>query len=119
MALKNEGNERAILAYEKYKNAIVEYIGKYYFELQGQVDAIVFTAGVLENNVNLREDIVNDMAHVLNIRLNKEVNDNLGYGHELKEGLITTLDSKLGIYVIPTNEEIMILRDTYHIINHK
>jgi len=117
VALKNENDDQAILAYTKYKNSIIKYIAQYYFELQGQVDAIVFSAGVLENNAKLREDIVNDISLVMGVKINKDVNDILGYGHELKEGLITTSDSKLGIYVVPTNEEIMILRDTYKIIN--
>lgn len=118
VALKNDNNEQALLAYTKYKNTIIKYIAEYYFKLQGNVDAIVFTAGVLENNAKLREDIVNDISPVISSYINKDINDNLGYGHDLKEGLITTPESKLPIYVIPTNEEIMILRDTYKIINH-
>lgn len=118
VALKNSGDEQAILAYNKYKNTIIKYLGEYYFKLHGKVDAIIFTAGVLENNVKLREDIINDISEVMDIRINHSVNNNIGYGHELREGIITTEDSKIKVYVIPTNEEIMILRDTYDLINN-
>ena len=113
------GEELGGLAYEMFKNSIVKYIAEYYFDLEGCVDAIIFTAGVLENNVLFREDIVNKLSNPMNIKLNKEINDNIGVGHELDGGLITTDDSKIQVLVVPTNEEVMILRDTYEIINDK
>lgn len=117
--LKNKKDERAILAYEMYKNSIVKHIAEYYFELEGEVSSVVLTAGVLENNVMLREDIINGVSKVMGIKLDMEMNNNIGYGHEFKEGMITSRNSKIPFYVIPTSEEIMIARDTYRIANGK
>jgi len=117
LAKKLDGDERGILAYNMFMDSIIKYIAEYYFELNGCVDAIVFTAGVLENNVMLREDIVNRLSKPMSLSLNKCMNDNIGYGHELDEGVITTDDSKIQVLVVPTNEELMIVRDSYSIIN--
>lgn len=117
MALKEKDDERAILGYKMYTDAIVKHIAEYYFELEGEVDAVVFTAGVLENNVLVRESIINDVSKVMNVRVNQDMNNNIGYGHELKEGKITTDDSRVAFYVMPTNEGVMIARDTYRIAN--
>ena len=117
LALKLDGNENGMLAYNMFKDSIVKYIAEYYFELEGELDAIVFSAGVLENNIMLREDIVNSISRVMGISINKDMNDNIGYGCELDMGIITSSDSKIPVWVIPTNEEIMILRDSYKIIN--
>ena len=114
--LMNEGNSEAILAYLVFMDSIIKYIAEYYFELEGSVDAIVFTAGVLENNPVLRTDIINKLSKVMDIKVNTSINDNIGYGRENKEGIITTDDSRLPIYVLPTDEEVMIVRDTYRII---
>jgi len=115
---KLDGEENGILAFDMFMNSIVKYIAEYYFDLDGKVDAVVFTAGVLENNVLLRDKIVNKLSNPMGVYLNKEMNENIGYGHELSEGLITTDDSKTQIWVLPTNEEVMILRDCYNIINN-
>ncbi len=118
VALEQEGNDLANLAYDMYSESIVKHIAEYYFKLSGKVDAIVFSAGVLENNIKLREDIINKISNAMNITLDKKSNNNLGYGKENKEGLISTKDSKTLVYVVPTNEEVMILRDTYKLINN-
>ena len=115
--LKDNGDEQAILAYTMFRNSIIKYIAEYYFRLKGDVDAVVFTAGVLENNTLLREDIINYVSSSMNVYINKEINDNIGYGHDIKEGIITTDNSKIPFYVIPTSEEIMIVRDCYKIVN--
>lgn len=117
LSIMNNGDEFGLLAYNMFMNSIIKYIGQYYFELDGLVDAIVFTAGVLENNPVLREDIINKITNSMSVYLDKESNDNIGYGRDNDMGLITTNDSKTQIWVIPTNEEIMILRDSYNIIN--
>lgn len=119
IALKSDGNNNGILAYEMFRSSIVKYIAEYYFDLNGDVDAIVFTAGVLENNPVIREDIINKLSKPMGIYLNKEINNDIGAGHSLDSGLITMDDSKISVYVIPTNEEVMILRDTYDIVNRK
>ena len=116
LALKNSGDELGILAYNMFRDSIIKYIGEYYFLLEGNIDAIVFTAGVLENNPLLREDIVNKISNILKVNINKEINDNIGAGRELDEGVITTGDSSISILVVPTNEEVMILRDLCEIV---
>ena len=116
MAMIKEGNEQAKLAYEIFMDSIVKHIAEYYFELEGKVDAMVFTAGVLENNTQIREDIISKLSGAMNIFIDKESNDNIGYGHDKKTGIITSKKSSIPIYVIPTDEEVMIVRDTYELI---
>ena len=117
MDLIKQGNKQAKLAYDIFMDSIIKHIAEYYFELNGTVDAIVFTAGILENNTAIRENIINKLSNPMGIHVNKIANNNIGYGHELKEGIITTDNSKIAVYVIPTDEEVMIVRDTYKIIN--
>ena len=100
------GNERCILAQEIYVKRIVEYISKYYV-LLGGCDAIIFTAGIGENSVITREQII-DKLEVLGIKLDKSKNN--VRGEEVK---ISTEDSSVPVYIIPTNEELMIARDTF------
>lgn len=116
LSLIKEGNSQAKLAYEIFMDSIVKHIAEYYFELDGRVDAIVFTAGILENNTIIREDIINKISGSIGSYVDKSSNDNIGYGHDKKSGIITTTDSKVPVYVIPTDEEVMIVRDTYKLI---
>ncbi len=110
------GNEKAILANEMYVNRIVEYIAKYYVELDGKVDALVFTAGLGENAIAFREEVLEKLAS-LGITLNKDINNNIASYKEYHEGVISGDDSKVKVYVIPTNEELMIAQDTLELIN--
>ena len=100
-------------------DAIIKHIAEYYFELEGKLDAIIFTAGVLENNVKLRMDILNKLNGSMGIIIDSVVNSNIGYGHDLKEGKITIDESRYPVYVVPTSEEVMIVKDTYRIVNEK
>ena len=75
--LAQSGDESAKLAIAKLRESIKDYIGSYYFKLNGEVDAIIFTAGIGENSSSIREDLVNSMSKVLGIKLNKENNDNI------------------------------------------
>ncbi len=104
-----EGNEQAKLALEKYVRSIVNYIASYYVELEG-ADAIILTAGVGENGPLVRKMIVEKLA-CLGIKLNEE--NNKLRGETVK---ISTDDSKVAVYVIPTNEELMIAEDTLNLI---
>ena len=106
--IKN-GNERCILAQEMYVKRIVEYIAKYYV-LLGGCDAIVFTAGVGENSISTRKEILDKLA-VLGIKVDEEANNVRG-----EERKITTDDSAVPAYIIPTNEELMIAKDTYSLV---
>lgn len=106
-----EKHQRSITAHYLYVNSIVGYIAKYYVELGG-VDAIAFTAGVGENAPHVRRMVLDRLA-CLGIKVDREKNDQLRLG---KEGLITKEDSSIPCYVIPTNEEVMIARDTANLI---
>lgn len=105
----NSGNERCKLAQEMYVKRIVEYIAKYYV-LLGGCDAIVFTAGVGENSIMTRKQIIEKLA-VLGIKLDENANNVRG-----TEAKITTDDSSIPAYIIPTNEELMIAKDTYSLV---
>lgn len=102
-----EGNDRAKLALEMFAYKVKQYIGSYAAALNG-VDAIVFTAGVGENDRNMREMIMTDMDY-LGIKFDKEWNKNCPRGEETE---ISTPDSKVRVFVIPTDEEMTIARDT-------
>lgn len=110
-AIRN-GNEDARLALDMYVDRIVRYIAEYYLELGGNVDAIVFTAGVLENGAETRASILNALAPI-GIKLNEEVNDAIAGFKEITAGIITAEDSTIPVYVEPTNEEVMIARDAF------
>ena len=107
------GEEKSILALNMYVRRIVDYIAKYYFELKG-CDAIIFTAGVGENGAYERSKIV-EQLEFLGIHLNAPFNEQIASYHDIHEGKITTDDSSIPVYVIPTDEEIMIARDTYNL----
>ncbi len=105
-----EGNERCILAEEMYVNSIVKYIAQYYV-LLGHVDAIAFTAGIGENSPETRLKVIEKLA-CLGIKIDPEKNNVRG-----KFAKISTDDSSVKVFVVPTDEELMIARDTLNIIN--
>ena len=107
------GEEKSTLALNMFVKRIVDYIAKYYFELEG-CDAIVFTAGVGENGAFERRKIV-EKLEFLGVKLDREFNEKIASYHDIHEGRITTEDSTIPVYVIPTNEEVMIARDTYNL----
>lgn len=113
--LSNSGDEKAKLAIKMLRNSIVKFIAQYYVELNGQVDALVFTAGIGENAITLRSDIVNSISNAMNIELDVDANDNIAKFKENQSGIISTTDSKFKVMVIPTNEEYMILKDTFEL----
>ena len=103
------GNKRAILAQELQVRTIVRYVGAYYAELGG-CDAIVFTAGLGENNSALRASVCEQLS-VMGIKLDAEANKVRG---DFK--VISSKDSKVSVLVIPTNEELVIARDTVRLL---
>lgn len=113
--LASENDEKAILALNMYNNRIAKYIADYYIELRGEVDAIVFTAGVGENGIEVRKNVINRL-NPLGIYLNEEMNNNIASFKDIQEGKISTDDSKVDIFVVPTDEEIMIVKDTFELI---
>ena len=111
-----KGDERAVLALDMYNDRIAKYIADYYIELEGKVDAIVFTAGVGENGSAVRESVISRLKP-LGIELDKKVNDKVAGFKDIHEGVISTKKSKVPVWVLPTNEELMIIKDTYDIVN--
>ena len=111
--LASEGNDNAILALNMYANRIAKYIVDYYLELEGKVDSIVFTAGVLENGSTMRK-MVMDRLKVLGVTLDEKLNNKIAGFKDLHEGIISDGDSKIAVMVLPTNEEIMIVKDTFN-----
>ena len=112
------GDERAILALNMYNDRVAKYIADYYIELKGEVDAIVFTAGVGENGIVAREEII-ERLKPLGITVDKSLNSEIASFKDKHEGLISGKDSKIDVYVIPTNEELMIIKDTYNLVCNK
>ena len=107
-----KGDERAILTMNKYVRRITDYIAQYYV-LLGGADVIAFTAGVGENGPVVRKLVCDNLA-CLGVKLDEEKNNVRG-----KFTLISSDDSKIKVYVIPTDEELMIARDTLELINAK
>lgn len=104
-----QGDEKAQVALDAYAQRVKKYIGSYAAEMNG-VDAVVFTAGVGENGIDMREAIASNMEF-LGMKLDKEANKVRG-----KERVISTEDSAVKILLIPTNEELMIARDTVALV---
>ena len=105
----NMGDQRSILTLESQAYKIAQYIGQYVITLGG-VDLITFTGGVGENGYETRERIC-DYLKPLGVEIDKSINKQKG-----KEIKISTENSKVGVYVVPSNEELMIARDTENII---
>ena len=104
-----EGNERAALALKVFAHKVRFYIGAYIAEMNG-CDAIVFTAGVGENDITMRELICHDLGN-LGIKIDPLKNKIRG-----KETIISADDARVKCLLIPTNEELMIAKDTFEIV---
>lgn len=111
-AAAEEGNERAQLALKVFAHKVRSYIGAFIAEMNG-LDALVFTAGVGENDIAMRDIICNDLGN-LGIKLDLVKNKIRG-----KEAIISRADSPVTIMLIPTNEELMIARDTVNIVENR
>ena len=106
-----EGDPKAILAHEMLTYQIIKYIGAYTAAMGG-LDCIVFTAGLGENQPHLRYSVCRGLKY-LGVRIDGELNDQMVSG---KEGKISAFDSHVPVYVINTNEELVIARDTKTIV---
>lgn len=111
-AAVNEGNEIAKLGLDMYEQRITKYIGAYAAEMGG-VDIIVFTGGVGENQTGLRADVCAPLAF-MGVEIDAEANKVRG-----EEAVISTANSRVKVCVIPTDEELMIARDTEAIVSKK
>ncbi len=107
-----EGNERAQLALDVFCNRVTKYIAAYAAQMCS-IDALVFTAGIGENSSSIRERICEGLE-CLNIVIDKELNDVRG-----KEAVVSKNVGGVTILVIPTNEELMIARDTLNLVNER
>lgn len=115
LSLVDNGDKKAILAIKMLEKSIIKYISNYYFELEGKIDGLVFTAGIGENAMTIREDIINSIGPIMGMKIDNKKNNSIAKYLDTKEGVITTENSNINAYVIPTNEEVMILRDTYRL----
>lgn len=107
------GEEKVRLAFDIYTNKIVDYIAKYFVKLEGKLDAICFTAGGGENDSIIRGEVLKKLS-AIGVYLDKEKNDATIVRKGI-EGIISTDDSKIPVYVVATDEELMIARDAYNL----
>lgn len=108
----SEGDEKCLLAEEKYIKRVIAYIAEYYV-LLNKADVIVFTAGMGENSVTLRKQVI-DKLSALGIKIDEEANNTSG---EIRK--ISADDSSTLVYVIPTDEELMIAKDTLKLVQNR
>ena len=108
----NDGDHRCKLTFDVQAKRIVDYIASYYVYMGG-CDAICFTAGMGENLKHLRLNIARRLG-VLGVKIDEKLKDTFSY-----ERIISTPDSKIKLYIVPTNEEVMIARDTVRVANVK
>ena len=106
----NTDNEKAKIAVDEFNYAIASYIAKYAVAMNG-IDYIIFTGGVGENQINIRKGIC-EKLEFMGVKLDLEANNMRG-----EEKVISSQDSKIKVYVIPTNEELMIAKETVRLIN--
>lgn len=106
----DEGNERAKITYDLYCNRVVNLIGGYYMQL-GHVDAMAFTAGLGEHAVEIREGILKGLEEGMGVKVDYELNSKTH-----NEQKISLPDSKVEVWVVPTNEELVIARDTVRLL---
>ena len=106
----NTDNEKAKIAVDEFNYAIASYIAKYAVAMNG-IDYIIFTGGVGENQINIRKGIC-EKLEFMGVKLDLDANNMRG-----EEKVISSLDSKIKVYVIPTNEELMIAKETVRLIN--
>lgn len=103
------GNKRAQLALDAFNYRVIKYIGAYAAAMNG-VDAIAFTAGIGENNIQMREEVCASLEF-MGVKLDKEKNNVRG-----EERIISTEDSKVKVLLVPTNEELAIARETLALV---
>ena len=105
----NDGDEKAQIAMENFKYSVASFIAKYAVAMNG-IDSIVFTGGVGENQINIRKGICEQLKF-MGVEIDEEENNTRG-----EEVLISKSTSKIKVYVIPTNEELMIAKETERLI---
>lgn len=109
LAKADQGDERCILANKIFIRRILDFIGQYYVRLGG-CDLIIFSAGIGENEPRTRQEVCDALKESFGVEINRDLN----YTIHGKEALISTENSKIKVAVIPTDEEVMIARDAFH-----
>jgi acetate kinase len=109
----SEGDPKAKLAFEMYEYRLRKYIGAYVAAMNG-LDVLVFTAGIGENSVLLRKMVCIQLSF-----FGVELDDELNQLHSSEDRRISSIHSKIQVLVIPTNEELMIARETYRLVTNK
>lgn len=104
-----EGNKRALLAMKNFKYSVAQYIARYAVAMNG-IDAIVFTGGVGENQINIRKGICEQLTF-MGVEIDEDANN-----IRSEEKLVSKPSSKVRVYVIPTNEELMIAKETERLV---
>lgn len=107
----DDNNPRAILTHNIYANRAAQIIGGYYVQLE-HLDAISFTAGLGENDTIIREKILKNIEKALGLSIDYELNSKIR-GKEIK---ISKEDSKVAVFIVPTDEELVIARDTFNLM---
>ncbi|EDP11398.1 MAG: acetate kinase [Amedibacillus dolichus] len=105
------GNDDAVLTTEMYVNRVINVVGGYYAQMGG-ADAIAFTGGIGENDTNIRKLVCNRLKAAFGVVIDEELNAK----SRGKEVLLSKPESKVQVWLLPTNEELMIARDTYRLI---
>ena len=113
----SEGDENAQLALEMFTSRVVDTISKFYTQLDGHVDGIIFTAGIGENAYKFRESVINELPLFMDCRLDEKINENIASFKVQQEGMISEKNARCKAYVVPTDEEKMIMLDTYRLVN--
>ncbi len=108
------GDKQIVLAVDMYTNKIVDYIARFYMKLGGKVDAICFTAGGGENDPIIRAEVLKKLSPI-GVVLDEDKNNDTVV-RKGREGIISGNDSSIPVYVLGTDEELMIARDTYAIV---
>ena len=106
----NNGNENCALARDKFCYEVAKYVGAYAAAMNG-IDVLTFTAGVGENDGGVRAGVCEYLGY-LGVKIDPELNKKRG-----TELMISTPDSKVQVWVVPTNEELMIAQDTAELVN--
>lgn len=112
----NEGNKACQDALDMFVASVVKYISQYYTELDCHIDGIVFTAGIGENASNFRKLVVNELSQTIGAELDENQNELIAGFKDVHEGIISKANAKCKLFVVPTNEEKMIMLDTYRLV---
>ncbi len=108
LAACEKGDKRAILSNKLFIRRIADFIGQYYVRLGG-ADIIIFSAGIGENSPITRKQVIDEISEALHVEIDEKLNETL----RGKEAIISTQNSAIKVAIIPTDEEVMIARDTY------